>query len=104
MLSVEAKIRFRNTSDGGLHRNAVSGMQPSFSVSDDLIMCTVNGKDGVEEFILGETYEVTIDLPYGEKYSDEICKGYFFELNLGGKVIAEGEVLKLSLSIPTSDY
>lgn len=93
MLMIEAKIYFKKQEEGGLHKNGVSGMQPSFSVSGDLIMCKVIGKGDVTEFALGKEYEVSIELPYGEMFKAEIKKGYQFHLNIGGREFADGVVL-----------
>lgn len=93
MLTIEAKIYFKKQEEGGLHKNGVSGMQPSFSVTDDLIMCKVIGKGDVTDFVLGQEYEVSIELPYGEMFKTEIQKGYQFHLNIGGKEFANGVVL-----------
>ncbi|WNJ95693.1 hypothetical protein RND59_00790 [Vibrio ruber] len=93
MLTIEAKIYFKKQEEGGLHKNGVSGMQPSFSVTDDLIMCKVIGKGNVTDFMLGKEYEVSIELPYGEMFEAEIQKGYQFHLNIGGKEFANGVVL-----------
>lgn len=93
MLTIKAKIYFKKQEEGGLHKNGVPGMQPSFSVTDDLIMCKVIGKGNVADFVLGKEYEVSIELPYGEMFEEEIQKGYLFHLNIGGKDFANGVVL-----------
>ncbi|MEJ2045561.1 MAG: hypothetical protein P8X74_17610 [Reinekea sp.] len=93
MLTIEAKIYFKMQEEGGLYKNGISGMQSSFSVTDDLIMCTVIGKGDVTDFVLGKEYEVLIELPYGEMFESEIQKGYQFHLNIGGKEFANGVVL-----------
>ena len=92
MLTINASIYFKKYEEGGLSKNGVSGMQPSFSVNDDLIMCKILGKDGTSKFILGREYDVTIDLPYGEEFSDKIKSGYRFHLNFGGHEFAAGVV------------
>lgn len=94
MLKIEAKVYFKKQEEGGLHKNGVSGMQPSFSVTNDLIMCKLIGRDGVVEFSLGEEYELIIELPYGEMFESEIQPGYHFNLNIGGKEFATGVVLE----------
>ena len=93
MLIINAKVYFKSQVEGGLHKNGVSGMQPSFSVLDDLIMCKVVSKAGTNDFVLGEESDVSIELPYGEMYSRQIISGYRFSLNIGGKEIATGIVL-----------
>jgi len=93
MLKIDAIVYFKKQEEGGLHKNGISGMQPSFSVRDDLIMCKLIGKNGVSEFTLGEEYEVIIEIPYGEVFSGEITPGYSFHLNIGGKEFATGKVL-----------
>lgn len=93
MLIIDAKVYFKRQKEGGLHKNGSSGMQPSFSVTNDLIMCKIIGKDAVTEFVLGEEYDVSIELPYGEMFANEIRPGYRFHLNIGGKEFATGVVL-----------
>ena len=93
MLVVDAKVYFKKTSEGGLCKDGVSGMQPSFSVTGDLIACKVNGKNEITSFVLGKEYNVSIELFYGEIFAEEIKQGYHFSLNIGGKKFAEGVVL-----------
>jgi len=93
MLIINAKVYFKNKHEGGLHKNGVSGMQPSFSVSNNLIMCKLKGTADITEFVLGEEYEVSIELPYGEAFASQIKQGYCFHLNIGGKEFATGIVL-----------
>ena len=41
MLKVKAKVCFKPEAEGGLKRDGVSGMQPSFTVSNQLITHTL---------------------------------------------------------------
>ena len=93
MITIRAVVYFLSEEEGGLSKNGVSGMQPSFSVKNDLIMCTVIGESGTTEFVPGSEYNVTIEVPYGELFSDEIRDGYRFTLNIGGHKFAHGTVL-----------
>ena len=94
MLLIKARISFKPEEDPeSLHKSGVSGMQPSFSVSDDRIMCRVTSLDDESEFVLGEEYQVSIELPYGEMYAEEITEGYRFMLSIGGREFASGVVL-----------
>ena len=94
MLIVDAKVYFKKQEEGGLHRNGVSGMEPSFSVSGQLIMCKLISKEGVSDFVLGQEYLLSIELPYGEIFEQEVQPGYCFHLNIGGKEFATGVVIK----------
>lgn len=92
MLTIKADVYFFSEAEDGLNKNGVSDMQPSFSVADDLIMCKVIAEEGVDEFVLGKNYSVTIELPYGDMFSNDIQTGYKFSLHFGGKEFARGVV------------
>lgn len=95
MIILEAKIKFLTKKEGGLSRDTVSGIKPSFSVSNDLITSTVYSISDSTFFELGESYDVLIELPYGEHFLDEIIPNYQFTLNVASKVIATGKVISV---------
>lgn len=96
MLSIKANIYLKKTEEaGGMNRPGFSGMQPSFNVESELIMCRIFEISGKEEMPLGNEYEVRIDLPYGEQYSSYIVPEYKFFLNIGGNIIGRGIVEKI---------
>lgn len=91
MLEIDAAIIWKGIEKGGLTQQPFSGIQPSFSVGGDLIMCSVFRKND-EVMFWEQEYEVTIKLPYGEIYQSQIKPGVKFNLNLGGRVIGSGTV------------
>ena len=92
MLEVEARIIWKTSEEGGLSQQPFSGIQPSFSVGEDLIACIVSRKDNGATMDWGKEYEVSIKLPYGEAYVKQVYIGMEFNLNLGGRIIGNGLV------------
>ena len=95
MLKIKAKVYFKTKDEDGFYKDPISGIQPSLSVEGDLIMCVVTGSKADEILVRGRDHLVSIELPYGEMFADEIVEGYIFHLNVGGKVIANGEVISI---------
>ncbi|MCO7226070.1 hypothetical protein [Pleionea sp. CnH1-48] len=93
MLRINAKIYFKTKEEGGLHKDGVSGMQPSFFMPNDLIICKLISNTGDHQFKLGNEYELVVELPYGEEFKDEVVASYKFHLNIGGLEFASGVVL-----------
>jgi len=88
MIEVNARVNFKNK--GSLYKPPISGMNCSFSVDSDLIMCQVFSKNTDSKFEFGKEYNVLLKLPYGEKYVDKIITGYSFTLNMGEREFATG--------------
>lgn len=88
MLELEAEIYLIREDEGGMTKEGFSGMMPSFSVANDLIMCKVILDNNQITIKRGEYHRVTIQLPYGEDYQDYISVGYSFTLNTGKRTIA----------------
>ena len=95
MLKLQAIIKWKQENEGGLVQKPFSGIQPSFSIKDDLIMSQVLCLDGNDFWEKDREHEVQINLPYGEKYVESIKEGLAFNLNVGGQVIATGIVQKI---------
>ncbi|GGF88177.1 hypothetical protein GCM10010912_36810 [Paenibacillus albidus] len=97
MLKILAEVCFLPENEGGMTRDAFSGLMVSFNVNGDLIMCKIIlGEEKEKKIILrGEKHIVDIELPYGEMYKDLIIPYYVFTLNVGKRVIANGIVLKV---------
>lgn len=94
MLRLLAKISLRTVPEGGHTVAGYSGMQPSFSVGDDLIICSILTTDGQNEIAPGRECRVVVELPYGERYDHEIHAGKQFRLQVGSRVIGEGSVIR----------
>ena len=92
MCVIRATILLKTADEGGLPGDGFSGMQPSFTVSDDRIICRVRAGAEGAPILGGQSQIVRIELPYGEKYADLIQPGYGFELTVGGKVVGHGRV------------
>jgi len=90
MLEIDATIIWKGIEEGGLTQQPFSGIQPSFAVGGDLIMCSVFRKDGEEEMFWEKGYAVTIKLPYGEVYQSQIKPGMKFNLNVGARIVGTG--------------
>ena len=59
-------------------------------------MCTVTRSDGEREMPLGKKYDIDIELPYGEKFSESFISDLSdnsIRLQVGSRVVAEGEIL-----------
>ena len=95
MLVIEASVIFVTEGDGGFVGHIISGMQPSFSVTNDLIMCKFHKEMYGQPFLRAEPYSLLIDLSYGEIFQDEIVENYEFTLNVGARVIANGIVTRV---------
>lgn len=95
MLEFYAIIYLFNEAEGGMDREGFSGMMPSFSVNNDLIMSKILMGSINSEIKRGQEYNVKIQLPYGENFSKYIYEGYEFNLNIGGKVIGKGKVIEI---------
>jgi len=95
MLKIHAEVYFKTPEEGNKQGKLISGIWPSFSVSNGLIMSQVFAHADDDYFHPGETYEVVIHLPYGEKFISEIQPGYRFNLNAASQVFADGEVFSI---------
>ena len=92
MLKAKGIVTWIRKEDGGLDSTPFSGIQPSFRVSDDLIISRIFRADGQKEMQPGTEYEVSIELPYGERYRDHIVRDKEFTLNIGSRVIGRGRI------------
>ncbi len=94
MLKIEADIYLKSEKDGGMSKPGFPGMQPSFKIGNELIMCRIYPMGNQKEMRLGTKSYVSIVLPYGEKFIETIRPHYGFMLNIGGKTIGQGVVKK----------
>jgi hypothetical protein len=76
-------------------KEGFSGMRPSFRVAGELIMCEILMGPKGTPMVRGESYEVQINLPYGEMFREHLHVGDRFELNVGGMVIGEGLITEV---------
>lgn len=95
MLEVLAEIKLNKENEGGMDRDGFSGMMPSFNVNGELIMCKLIYGDINTKILRGQTYNIIIQLPYGERYKDVINAGYLFNLNIGGRIIGKGKIINV---------
>lgn len=93
MLKLKGEVYFLTTEEGGLLRPPFDGMRPSFSIKGKLITSEMTFANKAEKYELGRQYSVEIALPYGEIYSSDIKAGLKFRLQVGGKLVARGEVV-----------
>lgn len=97
MLSLEATIYLKKTEEvGGMSKPGFAGMQPSFNIDGELIMCRIFPLSNKKLMSLGQEHKVRIDLPYGEVYASSLEKDYRFLLNIGGNIIGWGIVEKIN--------
>jgi hypothetical protein len=94
MRTLEAAITW-NTEENGCIEAPFSGIQPSMLVGGDLIMARVERWNGDKTMERGQTYEVTIKLPYGEHYAEHLVPGMDIRLQVGERVIATGAVTRV---------
>lgn len=92
MLKVKSRIYFLTPEEGGLQKPPFNGMRPSFFIGGKLITSELTFVNKNDEYTLGCQYPVEITLPYGELYADEINEGQKFRLQIGGQLVARGEV------------
>jgi hypothetical protein len=95
MIKFDATVTWRSEDAKALTVEPFSGIQPSFAIGEDLIISQVLRSDGGREMRPGQAYEVEIRLPYGEAYQRQITPGLEFSLNVGGRVVALGRVLRV---------
>jgi len=55
-------------------------------------MSKVTSKNHAPPMEWGQTCDVTIELPYGEHYDEHLMNGMPVRLQIGGRIIAEGNV------------
>ncbi|HEY1081333.1 MAG TPA: hypothetical protein VGE29_03675 [Prosthecobacter sp.] len=92
MTKLEARITWGNLNDGCLEA-PFSGIKPSFFVAGELIAAIVECEVAAME--RGHTYDVLIKLPYGARYLLHLNPGAKTRLQVGERVIATGEILRV---------
>jgi hypothetical protein len=91
MRTLEARITWSTEANGCIEA-PFSGIQPSLLVAGDLIMSRIESRDGSKEMERGQTYDVLINLPYGEHYAAHLVLGMEVRLQVGERVIATGSI------------
>jgi hypothetical protein len=94
MLSIRAKTYFRTPQEGGLTSPPFPGIQPSFNVGGQLIVCRVYPETG-QELPAGHRLSTRIELPYGERYRTLIAEGSIHDLHVGERVVGQTEVIDI---------
>jgi len=92
MRIIEATVTWKSEDEGCLEVPC-SGLRPHFSVGGDLITSGVYAYEDIME--RSKSYEVEIELPYGEIYDSELISGLNFRLQAGARVIAEGTIIRV---------
>lgn len=95
MLKLEADIYLKSEKDGGMGKPGFPGMQPSFRVGNELILCRIWPMGDHKDMRLGTESHVSIELPYGERFAEAIRPRYEFMLNIGAKTVGQGVVRKI---------
>lgn len=80
---------------GDMGRDVVSGMRPSFNLDDNPITSVVHSATGAQVLARGARHEIVIMLPYGEILDDHLRAGSTFRLQVGGRLLATGEVVQI---------
>ncbi|BAU85074.1 hypothetical protein SLA_4186 [Streptomyces laurentii] len=89
---MRARVTFLPMSEGGRRTPAMSGIRPRLKVGDRFTSCIVRSNIGDDVFLLGQEYEVELELVFRPGNRDAPAPGDPVELFEGGRRIATGRL------------
>ena len=88
--TINARIRFLTTDEGGRSTPALPGVRPQLKLGHVFTSCAIEALAPVLVFELGEAYDVKIEIPFWNEYGDLFRYEEPVELFDGSRLIARG--------------
>lgn len=89
------RARISVVPEGDLGHDGFSGMRPSFNLDGDPITSEVHSAQGERVLAKGKDHDVVVTLPYGEILGDKLRVGASFVLQVGGRMLATGNIVEV---------
>ncbi|MFE0772889.1 hypothetical protein [Streptomyces sp. NPDC058861] len=90
MKLARAKVTFLPTSEGGRLTPAMSGIRPQLKIGHRFTSCIVRSTGREDVFLLGQEYEVELELVFQDENENSLTPVDRIELFDGSKLIATG--------------
>lgn len=95
-----AKIRFFTAEEGGRATSAYSGVRPHLRLGDVFTTCIIRALGPDDEFVLGRTYDVTLEILFWDQYGHLFREDEPLQFFDGNRLIARAEVILSATNNP----